>query len=175
MLTDLANYMLEQGVVDAINLDGGGSSAMSVKDPDTAAFVTKNKPSDGSERAVGNTLLVIDPRADEEEVSVLSARIQTAKDTLEGATFGIRNGDYAPEQETLLTVAIHAAEEVLGKSPTKPEVTAAVSDLQAALEAFVDTLVVVDYEELTGLIAQCRPLHENAVEGDGDRTVYDRL
>lgn len=168
VLTDLANYMLEQGVVDAINLDGGGSSAMSVKDPDTAAFVTKNKPSDGSERAVGNTLLVIDPRADEEEVSVLSARIQTAKDTLEGATFGIRNGDYAPEQETLLTVAIHAAEEVLGKSPTKPEVTAAVSDLQAALEAFVDTLVVVDYEELTGLIAQCRPLYENAVEGDGD-------
>jgi uncharacterized protein YigE (DUF2233 family) len=59
-LADLAAYMKSLGVVDALNLDGGGSSALVVKSPVTRRFETKNHPSGGAERAVGNTLLVID-------------------------------------------------------------------------------------------------------------------
>ncbi|GIH29647.1 hypothetical protein Aph01nite_79570 [Acrocarpospora phusangensis] len=49
---EAAQVMRWLGARDAINLDGGGSSAMVVKGK------VVNKPSDGSERAVGDALLV---------------------------------------------------------------------------------------------------------------------
>ena len=57
---ELAQYMKELGAVEALNLDGGGSSTAVVKNPDTYALEVKNVPSDGTERPVGNTLLVVD-------------------------------------------------------------------------------------------------------------------
>jgi Phosphodiester glycosidase len=56
-LVELANLMKYLGAVTAMNMDGGGSSTMVVKG------VIKNKPSDGSERAVTNSVLVL-PGAD---------------------------------------------------------------------------------------------------------------
>jgi hypothetical protein len=52
-LFELADYMLEWGVYQGMNFDGGGSSTMVVR------HTVKNKPSDGSERAVANALLLI--------------------------------------------------------------------------------------------------------------------
>ncbi len=49
----LADIMRASGASDALNLDGGGSSVMVVRNK------IRNSPSDGSERAVGNALLVI--------------------------------------------------------------------------------------------------------------------
>ncbi len=49
----LADIMKQSGAADALNLDGGGSSVMVVRNE------IKNTPSDGVERAVGNALLVI--------------------------------------------------------------------------------------------------------------------
>lgn len=51
-LTELADFLLYLGVYQGMNLDGGGSSAL------IANGVTKNVPSDGSERPVGNSVLV---------------------------------------------------------------------------------------------------------------------
>jgi hypothetical protein len=48
-----ANFMLGQGAVYALNLDGGGSSTMWVKGQ------IKNSPSDGTERAVSSAILVL--------------------------------------------------------------------------------------------------------------------
>jgi hypothetical protein len=48
-----ANFMIGQGAVYALNLDGGGSSTMWVKG------LIKNRPSDGSERAVSSAILVL--------------------------------------------------------------------------------------------------------------------
>ena len=57
-LPDLARLMLDQGCVDAINLDGGGSSTMAT------AYGTINCPSDGPLRATANGLAVFqDQRA----------------------------------------------------------------------------------------------------------------
>jgi hypothetical protein len=53
-LKELAKLNLEFGVVEAINMDGGGSSAMAVDNYGIPLVV--NKPSDGSERAVSNHL-----------------------------------------------------------------------------------------------------------------------
>ncbi len=52
-LQELAATMQKLGAVDALNLDGGGSSAMTVRGK------IVNRPSDGSERGVANALLVM--------------------------------------------------------------------------------------------------------------------
>jgi len=52
-LTELAQTMQKLGAVDALNLDGGGSSVMVVKDK------VVNRPSDGYERSVSNALLAM--------------------------------------------------------------------------------------------------------------------
>jgi len=52
-LLELAFFMQELGAVDAMNLDGGGSSEMIIND------VIVNTPSDGRERNIGDGLAVI--------------------------------------------------------------------------------------------------------------------
>jgi len=52
-LLELAQFMLEQGAVEALNLDGGGSSQMIVGDH------TVNDPSDGRERRQGAAIAVV--------------------------------------------------------------------------------------------------------------------
>jgi exopolysaccharide biosynthesis protein len=53
---ELAAEMLRLGCADAINLDGGGSSILAVRDSTTGKFQTLNAPTDGHERAVANVL-----------------------------------------------------------------------------------------------------------------------
>jgi hypothetical protein len=58
-LHELARLMLEMGATDAMNLDGGGSSAMAVRRSDAEARVV-NRPSDAAgERPVGNALAIV--------------------------------------------------------------------------------------------------------------------
>ena len=53
-LQEWADILINQfGAVDAINLDGGGSTELIVKDS------IVNSPSDGRERAVGSALMII--------------------------------------------------------------------------------------------------------------------
>jgi hypothetical protein len=52
-LQELADLMQSLGAVNAINLDGGGSSTMWVNG------MLANRPSDGSQRGVGNALVVV--------------------------------------------------------------------------------------------------------------------
>ncbi len=52
-LLELAHFMVERGVADAMNLDGGGSTTI------WAQGAVLNRPSDGSERAVADALVVI--------------------------------------------------------------------------------------------------------------------
>jgi hypothetical protein len=54
-LAGLARYMRDLGAVDAVNLDGGGSTAMAI------GGRCVNHPSDGTERAVNNALLIYAP------------------------------------------------------------------------------------------------------------------
>ena len=56
--SQLSDMFLAIGVKDAINLDGGGSSTLVVKEG--AGWAVKNKPSDGSQRAVANAWTIVD-------------------------------------------------------------------------------------------------------------------
>lgn len=55
-LEEAAHVMLKLGCVDAINLDGGGSTTLNLNG------VTVNRPSDGSERPVANGVLFFGPK-----------------------------------------------------------------------------------------------------------------
>ena len=59
-LRETAELMLGLGARDAINLDGGGSSALVFLEPDTKRLRVANKPSDATgERAVGDALAIV--------------------------------------------------------------------------------------------------------------------
>jgi hypothetical protein len=58
-LTELAELMLSHGAVVALNLDGGGSTSLAVRRAGANGPVLVNRPSDGSERAVTNSIQVI--------------------------------------------------------------------------------------------------------------------
>ncbi|MGE8033469.1 S-layer homology domain-containing protein [Lysinibacillus sp. NPDC093692] len=58
-LTDLASYLISQGASSAINLDGGGSTAMVARNPGGYYANLVNKPSEGSERRVSAILQVV--------------------------------------------------------------------------------------------------------------------
>jgi hypothetical protein len=58
-LEELAQLMLSQGAVNAINLDGGGSTALDVREPGDVDATIVNRPSDGTERAVANAILLL--------------------------------------------------------------------------------------------------------------------
>jgi exopolysaccharide biosynthesis protein len=53
---ELATEMLHLGCNDAVNLDGGGSSMMAVRDVSTGRMKILNGPTDGHERAVADVL-----------------------------------------------------------------------------------------------------------------------
>lgn len=55
-LPELAQLMLEIGCRDALNLDGGGSSELVIRDPRNGQLQVVNRPSDNRERAVANVL-----------------------------------------------------------------------------------------------------------------------
>ena len=57
-LEELAELMLSRGVVQALNMDGGGSTTMAVRLPGDPEVSVVNRPSDGCERALANSLLV---------------------------------------------------------------------------------------------------------------------
>jgi len=48
--------MLKYGCTQAINLDGGGSSVLAIRDPRSHKMQILNHPSDGRERSVANVL-----------------------------------------------------------------------------------------------------------------------
>lgn len=60
----LADILLGAGAYDAVNLDGGGSTTFVVRTgegTDVSAFMTWNRPSDGSDRSVANGLAIVRP------------------------------------------------------------------------------------------------------------------
>ena len=55
-LAELTVLMRDLGCRDALNLDGGGSSELLIRDPNSGQLQVRNRPSDGRERAVANVL-----------------------------------------------------------------------------------------------------------------------
>ncbi|MCL2495793.1 MAG: phosphodiester glycosidase family protein [Clostridiales bacterium] len=58
-LTEVALRLLELGCVDAINLDGGGSTTLATVYPGLEGLKTVNRPSDGSLRTCANYIMLV--------------------------------------------------------------------------------------------------------------------
>lgn len=71
-LIDAARYLQSLGMEDAINIDGGGSTTYYVKQPGEHKLRLLNRPSDGHERPVGNSLLVISQAPKENQLAGLA-------------------------------------------------------------------------------------------------------
>lgn len=89
---ELAEKMLKLGCVDALNLDGGGSATYLAQYAGTDELVLANSPSDGQEREVSSTLMVV---SNSEETGVFGSasispvnRIYTPGSTVEFSAIG---------------------------------------------------------------------------------------
>lgn len=58
-MTQVAKRLLELGCVDAVCLDGGGSTTMGTTNPDSNGFSVINSPSDGYQRKVTDALFLV--------------------------------------------------------------------------------------------------------------------
>lgn len=72
-LTQVAQRLVELGCVEAVCLDGGGSTTFGATLPDGESLTVANKPSDGSQRANSNALFLVsekEPTGDLERLHV---------------------------------------------------------------------------------------------------------
>ena len=56
---DFAKLMIERGAVNALFLDGGGSATFVARQPGDTSLTVQNSPSDGNERLVANSWLIV--------------------------------------------------------------------------------------------------------------------
>ncbi|SHH92191.1 S-layer homology domain-containing protein [Sporobacter termitidis DSM 10068] len=98
-LQGLAEEMLQRGCVQAVNFDGGGSSAISIRLPGTAAPVVVNHPSDGSSRKCAEYLLFVTDKTSDGLVTHLNVN-NDGPVVLAGSsvnlTYGASDGGYTP-------------------------------------------------------------------------------
>lgn len=94
-LNELAALMLSRGVVQALNMDGGGSTTMAVRRPGDVDVSLANRPSGGREVGVANSLIVFSsaPTGPLATVNVLPAASTLWQG--EGATFTATGQDAA--------------------------------------------------------------------------------
>lgn len=58
-MRELAELMISMGAVQALNLDGGGSTTYLARTPGIDSLDVKNRPSDNSERSVANSWMIV--------------------------------------------------------------------------------------------------------------------
>jgi uncharacterized protein (UPF0333 family) len=101
-LTELGQIMKDMGAVEAINLDGGGSSTFVARQPGDSNLSVVNIPSDGGERNVANSLLVVStaPKGELSHLTVLPE--ETVIFTGSHTTFQVKGQDqyYHPSEIT---------------------------------------------------------------------------
>lgn len=110
-LTQVGQRLVELGCVEAVCLDGGGSTTFGATLPDGSAMTVENKPSDGRERANSNALFLV---SEKEPTGELERFYVTPYDTilLSGASVqmsvtGIDSNDFPMEWSGGVNWSIH--------------------------------------------------------------------
>lgn len=138
-MKELSQIMLEAGCVNAINLDGGGSTTYASRPEGSDAIEVINRPSDGSERSISSGLIIastavpsnafdhVTMNASDEyvtpgtstEVTVAGVSpVGSAADIPEDITYTVTNGTYADgvltagEVGDVVLTAVHGGKEV---------------------------------------------------------------
>ena len=122
-LYDLALMMKDLGCVDAMNLDGGGSSTFATQregeanDNGRAGLTIRNRPSDGYERTVSSTIMVISNAAQTGEfdhaVLTPNSDIYTPGSEVKFAASGVDSaGGAAPLPDSGLSWSVQSGSEL---------------------------------------------------------------
>ena len=122
-LYDLALMMKDLGCVDAMNLDGGGSSTFATQregednDNGRAGLTLRNRPSDGYERTVSSTIMIISNAAQTGEfdhaVLTPNSDIYTPGSEVKFAASGVDSaGGAAPLPESGLSWSVQSGSEL---------------------------------------------------------------
>ncbi|MGM9592265.1 MAG: phosphodiester glycosidase family protein [Oscillospiraceae bacterium] len=122
-LYDLALMMKDLGCVDAMNLDGGGSSTFATQregeanDNGRAGLTIRNRPSDGYERTVSSTIMVISNAAQTGEfdhaVLTPNSDIYTPGSKVQFAASGVDSaGGAAPLPDSGLSWSVQSGSEL---------------------------------------------------------------
>ena len=109
---ELADEMLRQGCVWAVNLDGGGSSAVLANMPADEVTTVMNRPSDGRNRTCATFLMLVVPAAENEVAQPLSrlASLLDGSVVLAGSSMELeKNASLAATNETLQQTVVSAA------------------------------------------------------------------
>lgn len=166
VLTDLAQHMLAKGCVNAINLDGGGSSSMAIKGSNNT-FAPINKPSDAAgERPVGNGLLIIDPTTSV-KLADLNSKITEATNLINNSQYGYEIGKYPEEQKNILNVAIvNAKAAKVDENKNQASIDQAVIELQKAINDFKASLIKKITDDLEVVVNEASNLLANSTYGE---------
>lgn len=78
-LTEFANYLDDKGIYQAMNLDGGGSTTMAVRQLGNTLPSVINSPSDGWQRSVSTTLHAVNTATDGEPTHLRAHKVQEGK------------------------------------------------------------------------------------------------
>jgi len=98
-LHELAEELLRQGCVYAVNFDGGGSTALSVRLPGSDRATVVSRPSDGNERACSTYILFVtdaEPGGGAINLSLLNDGLILLAESSVDLTFAATDGGYVP-------------------------------------------------------------------------------
>ena len=153
---EIAQIMLDAGCVSAVNLDGGGSTTFATKAEGSDEITVTNRPSDGYERSVSSSLMVVSTAKPSNvfDHAVIAADYDylTVGTELEMRVSGVTatGGAIALPEGTKLTVS----DESIGTLQDNVFTAAGLGDVQIRLEAAdgsvlgTKTLHVVEATEL---------------------------
>ncbi len=168
-LRDVADYMISQGCVNVIRMDGGGSSAMYVQN------TGNGEPgyAQASDRSVGDCILVVKKSSvvNEDLNTALQAKIDEAKASLE-----------ANPNEAIAELVADAEALLASDAPVSGDVRKMLNDLSGALSGKDELADLVakatgisykDYSEV--VLTKLRAAYDNAVAvlGSDEATIED--
>lgn len=87
---ELGQMMKDLGIVNAMNLDGGGSSTFVARMPGTTGVLMMNQGSDGYERKTGNGLLLVNTASEQTNASKLVVQ-PNAERILQGSSYTFKS------------------------------------------------------------------------------------
>lgn len=103
-LNEFAQYLASLGVNRALNLDGGGSTAMAVRNPGDTNVSLFNRPSDGYERAVSTVLYALST-APAGKPTIITAQIAKPGVYLKGTKGSVTTGNVMDEYYNPVTTS----------------------------------------------------------------------
>ncbi|WP_169306727.1 phosphodiester glycosidase family protein [Cohnella pontilimi] len=186
-LPDLAKYLQEAGAVNALNLDGGGSTEMIVRKAGSDRPVTVNHPSDGNSRQVTNSLLFVSTAA---KTGVVGHVVVDKNVTLyQGSSYdfsyrmtdefgnAIKNAASTVQWETTFGSIDANGQYTAPKQPGSGNVTATVNGVKGSAKVtVVDSFASIAFTANNSVVMQqneTKPFDFKALDASGNQVIVD--